>query len=83
MRSQTQEWMDVSGYRWLGERVQDVRGKVQTKHVASCQMEQIRLSAMRFQFQFQIRIQIQMELRTVYMPKENKALADRRGNHPC
>lgn len=46
-------------------------------------MEQIRLSAMRFQFQFQIRIQIQMELRTMCMPKENKALADRRGNHPC
>lgn len=35
MRSQTQEWVDVSGYRWLGEIVQDVRDKVQTKHVAS------------------------------------------------
>lgn len=52
MRSQTQDWVDVCGYRWLGEKVQDVCDKVQTKHVAWGQMEQIPLSEMRFQFQF-------------------------------
>lgn len=31
MRSQMQDWVDVGGYRWLGEKVQDVCDKVQAK----------------------------------------------------